>query len=115
MRLQPRDGQTPQNSLPEAEVPGLTACVVRFRSPEASAPALWTSLQAADIHPTLQVCWVPPQPSQHSLLLLALPTLWWDSEGGAVTKKIAAALRVSASSSGIPPREEPSGHPLPTL
>lgn len=70
-------------------------------------PAVWTSLQAADIQLTPHFCWVPPQPSQHSLLLLALPAPRWDSEGGAVNQKIAAALRVSAPSSGIPFRKDP--------
>lgn len=55
----------------------------------------------------------PPQSSQHSLLLLALQTPKWDSEGGAVNQKIAAALRVSAPSSGIPPsRTFPTLGPL---
>ncbi|XP_021547567.1 kinesin light chain 4 isoform X1 [Neomonachus schauinslandi] len=49
----------------------------------------------------------PPQPSQHSLLLLALPTPRWDREGRAVNQKIAAALRVLAPSSGIPLRKDP--------
>lgn len=77
------------------------AYVVCFRSPEASVPALWTSRQEADIQPTPQVSWVPPQPSQHSLLIQALPAPWGDSEGETVNQKIAAALRVSAPSSGI--------------
>lgn len=76
------------------------AYVVCFRSPEASVPALWTSLQEADIQPTPQVSWVPPQPSQHSLLLQALPAPWWDSEGAQSTRRLLLPL-----GSQLPPQE----------
>lgn len=88
------------------------AYVVCFRSPEASVPALWTSLQEVDIQPAPQVSWVPPQPSQHSLLLQALPAPRWDSHGVQLTRRLLLPL-----GSQLPPQESFSRtftHPLPT-